>query len=72
MSLGVSYLQVQDGSRIISHSPEYVPHVWILESRLGHAVSSNVLEPAQMFCHISLSALQYLDGLNLFPLVNEL
>jgi hypothetical protein len=62
MSRGVSYLQVQVGSRIIGYSPEYVPRVWILEWRLGHAVSSNVLEPAQVFCHISLSALQYLDG----------
>lgn len=53
--------QVQVGSRIIGYSPEYVPRVWILEWRLGHAVSSNILEPAQVFCHISLSVLHYLD-----------
>jgi hypothetical protein len=61
MSRGVSYRQVQVGFRIIGYSPEYVPRVWILESRLGHAVSSNVLELALVFYHISLSALQYLD-----------
>lgn len=56
MSREVSYLQVQVGSRIIGYSPEYIPRVWILESRLGHAVSSNVLEPvckcfAIFLCH---------------------